>query len=155
MRYSLFALLVCAQVFAGDCPVNCPCHNSEANAQTAIVVTPAEKPRYSYTPAYSEHMKNGRPMLVLVGAEWCPSCMVMKNIVMPKVFEKGSMKGVLYAVIDTDASPDLAKKLIGNASIPQLVFYCKEHGQPVRKQLSGAQSVESVELLVRQSSQTP
>ena len=108
----------------------------------------AEKPRYAYAPAQVEHMKTSKPMLVLVGAEWCPACMVMKNTVMPQLISKGSMKGVLYAVVDIDVSPELAKKLIGNASIPQLVFYCKENGQAVRKQLSGAQSIESVEGLI-------
>ena len=43
----------------------------------------SDKP-LDYTSAYKKAMKGDKPLLVLVTAEWCPPCQVLKNDVLPK-----------------------------------------------------------------------
>ena len=37
----------------------------------------------SYAEAHKAMMETGRPMVILVGAEWCPACRTMKQDVTP------------------------------------------------------------------------
>ncbi len=43
----------------------------------------------SYADAYTASAETGKPMLVLIGADWCPHCVVMKNRVMPQLQQQG------------------------------------------------------------------
>ncbi len=87
----------------------------------------------------------GRPLVVLVGADWCPACQQMKQSVMPAVQQHGSLSHVAFAMVNTDRDGALAGQLMQGSSIPQLVMYVKTGAGWSRRQLTGAQSVTDVE----------
>ncbi|PHR96303.1 MAG: thiol reductase thioredoxin [Blastopirellula sp.] len=105
---------------------------------------------YDYAPAFKA-AEQGKPMLVLIGADWCPGCVSMKRSTMPALARAGKLKGVAYAEIDTDAQPELANKLMSGGSIPQLVLYRKTKKGWFRTRLIGAQSQGTVEALIKRA----
>ncbi len=99
-----------------------------------------------YATAFKQTEETGKPLVVLVGADWCPGCRTMKYSTLPEVEKKGALGKVAFAYVNTDADSALAGKLMKGGSIPQLVmFQKKSDGSWTRKQLTGAQSAGSVE----------
>ncbi len=92
--------------------------------------------------------KSGRPVLVLLGADWCPGCRVMKKTVMPKLARQGGLDKVEYAYLDVDLQPKLADKLLRGNSIPQLVELHKTADGWSGRHLIGAQTVTAVESFI-------
>ena len=62
--------------------------------------------------------KEGKPLLVLVGAEWCPGCRTMKNEMIPELQRGGGLKPVVFATVDTDEKPDLSQRLLRGVPYP-------------------------------------
>ena len=99
----------------------------------------------TYADAYKETQDNGKPLVILVGAEWCPACQSMKTSVLPELAAKGGLKDVAFACVNTDRDRDLANKLCEGNLIPQLVMYEKTADGWKLKRLIGGQSVSAVE----------
>src|SRR5947208_16852565 len=79
----------------------------------------------SYNAALQDAQKQQRPLLVLVGASWCPGCQTMKTRVIPSLAKRGGLKGVSFATVDTDAEAETAKQLMRGGSIPQLIVFSR------------------------------
>lgn len=109
----------------------------------------------SYAEAHKVHNDTGRPMVILVGAEWCPACVQMKNSVLPQVARRGLLKKVAFATVNTDHQGSLAKKLMQGGSIPQLIMYRKTKSGWSRKLLVGKQSPEQIEAFINQGLDAP
>ena len=107
----------------------------------------------SYNEAYRTTEDTGRPLVVMVGAEWCPGCVQMKHSVMPVVERNGGLKNVAYAYVNTDQQGPLAQKLMRGGSIPQLIVFRKTADGWKRDQLTGAHSPTEVESFIRARSQ--
>lgn len=81
-----------------------------------------------YASALWRHRADGRPLVVLVGAEWCAPCKVAERDSVPGLRELGH-----YAYVDVDREPRQAALVTGTPGplIPQLVVY--RHGRaPLR-----------------------
>ena len=113
--------------------------------QFSVVTSAAQ----SYGDAYQASADSGRPLLVMVGAEWCPGCVTMKQSVIPQVERNGALKEVAFAYVNTDQQGRLAKKLMRGGSIPQLIAFRKTRSGWQREQLTGAQSASAVESFIR------
>lgn len=98
----------------------------------------------TYTEAYHQSAKSGRPLVVMLGADWCPACVKLKTTIMPQVARKGGLAGVELAYVDVDKEPALAKQLVKGGSIPQLVRFEKGPKGWESKHMIGAQSVSKV-----------
>jgi thiol-disulfide isomerase/thioredoxin len=105
---------------------------------------------HKYADAYQQTTATGRPLVVLVGADWCPGCQTMKNSVIPQLQRQGSLNRVAFAYVNTDAERDLARKLMNGGSIPQLIMYRKTAKGWQRQQLTGAQSVGDTQVFLSQ-----
>ena len=105
----------------------------------------------TYDEAYKQAETNGQPILVLVGADWCPGCRTMKGGVLPKLQAGGKLKPVNFALVDTDESATLAAHLMRGNSIPQLIVYAKTEKGWHREQITGATSEEEVEQLIKRA----
>lgn len=103
-----------------------------------------------YKVAYQQMQDTGRPLVVLVGAEWCPHCVTMENSVMPQLARRGLLDKVAFSKVNTDRDGELARKLMRGGSIPQLVMYRKTADGWRRTGLIGGQSVEQVEAFIQQ-----
>src|SRR4051794_34003424 len=77
----------------------------------------------SYNAALQDAQKQQRPLLVLVGANWCPGCQTMKTRVLPSLARRGALRGVSFATVDTDTEVETAKQLMRGGSIPQLIVF--------------------------------
>jgi thiol-disulfide isomerase/thioredoxin len=99
----------------------------------------------NYADASKETVENGKPLVILVGAEWCPACRAMKTSVLPEVAAHGGLKSVAFACVNTDEQSALANKLCEGNLIPQLVMYEKTADGWKLKRLVGGQSVSAVE----------
>jgi thioredoxin-like negative regulator of GroEL len=107
----------------------------------------------SYTAAHKEMTETGRPLVVLVGADWCPACRQMKQSVIPQAKREGVLKDVSFAVVNTDNEPKIARGLMSGGSIPQLIVYHKSADGWKRRQLTGAQSLGTIESLVKEATE--
>ncbi len=105
----------------------------------------------SYEAAYKQAEVNGQPILVLVGADWCPGCRTMKGAVLPRMQQGGKLKSVNFALVNSDRHANLATHLMRGNSIPQLIVYAKTEQGWHREQITGATSEEAVEQLIRRA----
>lgn len=106
---------------------------------------------HSYSQAYREMKSDGQPLLILVGADWCPGCVTMKRSVMPRLESAGKLGGVHFAIVDVDADSGLAEQLMRGGTIPQLIVYSKTADGWHREQFTGAVHESSVEALIRRA----
>jgi len=122
----------------------------------ALLTSNATYSTQSYGTAFKAFQEEGRPMVVLVGADWCPGCRTMKSSNLPEAGRRGMLKDVSVAIVDVDQSRQLAGKLMSGNSIPQLVmFYKTESGATKRVQLTGAHSPQAIENFVNQAFHKP
>lgn len=109
-------------------------------------------PAKSYKEAYRDAQAGDKPLLILVSATWCPPCQVMKQTTIPQLMEKDAFKDFHYATVDLDKEEELARQLIGNRGLPQLIMFEKNDDKWVRRYLKGIQTVATVEAFVAQAS---
>jgi thioredoxin-like negative regulator of GroEL len=110
-----------------------------------------------YAEAYRQSQASGEPLLVLVGADWCPACRTMKTAVLPRLEQSGKLHRVNFAVVDLDQEDTLASQLMRGGTIPQLIVFARTADGWHREQITGATSEASVEALLvraRQAQQT-
>ncbi len=50
-------------------------------------------------------------MVVLVGSEWCPACVQMKQSVLPQLKKTDVFKQISYAEVDIDQERELGQQL--------------------------------------------
>lgn len=117
--------------------------------QAAILTTGAD----TYADAHRAASTDGRPLVVLVGAEWCPACRTMKEGVIPQAKQQGLLDQVAFAYVNTDREPKIARQLMKGGAIPQLVVYHKNGDRWTRTGLVGAQSLQTIESLVERALQ--
>ena len=102
----------------------------------------------SYADAYRQANENGQPLVVLVGAEWCQGCVVMKQGVIPNLFRRGKLRQVQYSTVNADEHPKLARSLMRGESIPQLIVFTKTTEGWRREQLVGQKAEEEVVAMI-------
>ena len=103
---------------------------------------------HTYAEAHKLASTEGRPLMVLVGADWCPACRTMKQSVMPQAERQGLLDRVAFAHVNTDHEPGIARSLMQGGAIPQLIVYRQTADGWRRTRLVGAQSISTIEALV-------
>jgi thioredoxin-like negative regulator of GroEL len=104
----------------------------------------------NYADAQKATVKSDKPMVVMVGADWCGPCQMMKKTILPQVREHGLFKKVAFAIVNFDRQRELAKKITGGGPIPQLIMFHKTKDGWATKKLVGSQSVEAVEQFIKE-----
>jgi thioredoxin-like negative regulator of GroEL len=103
----------------------------------------------SYQAALQDAQAKQRPLLVLIGANWCPGCQTMKTRVLPSLARRGELQAVSFATVDTDSEVETAKQLMRGGSIPQLIVFSRmADGRWHREQLTGEASESAVQSLI-------
>ncbi len=105
----------------------------------------------SYTEAYTASAETGKPMLVLIGADWCPHCVTMKNRVIPQLEKQGALKDVSYVALNSDHHPALARQMMQGGSIPQVVLFYRTADGWKRHRTVGAMSAGNLSSLLQQA----
>ncbi len=102
----------------------------------------------SYAKAHETTTKTGQPMVILVGAKWCPACVQMKESVVPELKKSGTLKQVSFAEVDLDRERELGRQLTKGGPIPQLLMYRKTKLGWRLRRIIGGQSVERVDRFI-------
>jgi thioredoxin-like negative regulator of GroEL len=105
----------------------------------------------TYADAHRETMETGRPLVVVVGADWCPACKVLNTTVIPQVRQRGLLRKVAFAVVNYDREQQLAAQLTENGPIPQILTYRRTADGWRMRRLIGAQSVDTVETFITEA----
>lgn len=106
----------------------------------------------AYSDALTQAKGRRQPLLVLVGATWCPACRTMEQQVLPRLNRQGDLAGVSLAKVDADRQPELARQLMRGSAIPQLIiFNQRPDGSWYRGQITGATSDAAVLSLIQQA----
>jgi thiol-disulfide isomerase/thioredoxin len=103
----------------------------------------------AYDEAYQLANDENRPLVVLIGADWCPACRTMKNATLPRLQRDGGLRDVAYAEVNTDQQSQLADRLLRGNSIPQLVIFYKDDGKWRSSRMIGARGEQEVQAAVR------
>ena len=119
-----------------------PENGSEVAAKNTV-------PQTDYATALQRSIATGRPLVVLLGADWCPACVQLKRTTLPQVARLGGLSGVEYAYIDVDRDQKLVGQLARANSIPQLIRFEKTKKGWQSDLLLGAQGVKKVESFIR------
>lgn len=115
----------------------------------AVVGTNDGKP-LKYEAAFKKADKEKKPLVILVGADWCASCQIMKRETMQPMQKDGQLDKVVVTYVDKDRNPELAEKLMKGPTLPQVIVYNKKDGKWKRFSLTGMQSKKRMkELLAR------
>ncbi len=107
-----------------------------------------------YATAYKETQESGRPLVVLVGAEWCPGCRQMKHSAIPELEKQGGLANVAFAYVNTDEDSRLASQLMQGSSIPQLILYHKTEDGWKRQRLIGARAPSEIQSFIEEATGT-
>jgi thioredoxin-like negative regulator of GroEL len=100
----------------------------------------------SYEEARRETTETGKPMVILVSAEWCGACQTMKDKAIPEVRDRGLLQKVSFAIVNMDNDRKLAQNLMGGSGpIPQLVMYRQNGDSWLRRKLVGGQTAKAIE----------
>ena len=94
----------------------------------------------TYTEGINSNLQTGRPLVVLVGADWCPHCRVMKQSTLPQVAQRGLLGKVAFAEVNSDHEGALASQLMEGGPIPQLIMYRKSGDGWQRTSLIGSRA---------------
>jgi thiol:disulfide interchange protein len=107
----------------------------------------------TYEAAYRKAQEERKPLVVLVGADWCPACKTMKADTIAPMSQAGELKEVVYTQLDKDAHPELANQVMQGKVLPQLVVFCESESGWKRFSLTGMQSERRVKELIRKASE--
>ena len=116
--------------------------------QASILAASPQAKTDEYSQAYLQASATGQPMMVLVGADWCPACVTMKSSVIPEIRRRGSLGKVAFAQVNTDRQSILANQLMTGGGIPQLILYYQAADGWKRIQVNGSVSAETVESFI-------
>ena len=111
----------------------------------------------NYTEAFEKSKKENKPLVVLISAKWCPSCVTMKSDTIEPMKKDGSFKNVVVTVVDVDVDKALVEELytINDKtkkqikSIPQIVIFSSPKDEPKQFGLIGLQKKSRVLELLR------
>ena len=104
-----------------------------------------------YAEAYKESVSEDKPLMVVVGAPWCPACNVLKQTTIEPMAETGELDDVSVALLDRDSNPELVKQLTkGEKMLPQIIMFTRtDKGKWQRNRLMGYQPKQPVRNLIR------
>ncbi|TWT54297.1 Thioredoxin [Rubripirellula amarantea] len=115
-------------------------------------VTSEQQLQQDYAEAYQQSVEQQKPLMVVVGAPWCPACNVLKETTITPMAQTGELDSVSLAVINRDDDPELVKQLTkGDKMLPQIIVFTQDNGQWKRRKLMGYQPKMPVRSLIRQA----
>jgi thioredoxin-like negative regulator of GroEL len=119
------------------------------------VLSSSQVERPSYEAAYRQAQKEHKPLLIVVGAEWCAACKTLKAQTIEPMQNSGKLENVIVTVVDKDLRPDLAEKLMDGKMLPQLVVFTEGPEGWKKFSVTGIQTEGRVkELLIKAASET-
>lgn len=104
-----------------------------------------------YDAAYRKAQEERKPLVVLVGADWCAACKTMKAETIKNMKSSGEFKEVVYTQVDKDEQPEIASQVMQGNTLPQIVVFCESEQGWKRFSLTGMQTDRRVKELIRKA----
>ena len=107
-------------------------------------VTSDQQLHQKYAEAYEQSVREQKPLMVVVGAPWCPACNVLKETTIKSMAKTGELDAVSLTMVNRDEDPELAQQLTkGERMLPQIIVYTPQQtGTWKRRKLTGYQLQE-------------
>lgn len=105
----------------------------------------------TYDWAHQQVTKTGQPMVILVGAKWCPACVEMKENVVPVIKRRGIFRKVVFAYVDLDQEKRLGRELTNQGPIPQMITFRRTDKGWVQSKIIGGRSAKAVEAFINET----
>lgn len=102
------------------CSVIVLCFLVLSNLAPALAM--GQKPKDEPVPGLDSVLGSGKPVVVKLGADWCPPCRAMKPII--KELAKEQAGKVIFLDLDIEQQRDLARRF-KISLIPTIIFYDK------------------------------
>ena len=102
----------------------------------------------TYAEAHRVTVETGKPLVVMIGTDWCRPCQTMKRMVLPRIRKRRFFKKIAFAIVNPDQDHELAEALTDGGPVPQLVMYRKTADGWMRRKLVGGHSEEDVEQFI-------
>ncbi len=161
MSLFLCAALVQAAFLAADPAAADKPQVAVANAESAAAANAADKvdpvkqkveneAEETYAEAHRVTLKTGKPLVVMVGADWCGPCQNMRRTILPRVREHGLFRKIAFAHVNVDRERELASQLTGGGAVPELIMFRKTKNGWLRRKMIGSHSVEEVENFINE-----
>ncbi len=114
-------------------------------------VTSEHEAKQTYAMAYEKSVSEKKPLVVVVSAQWCPACNVLKDTTIKSLEQTGELDDCSVVVVDRDADPELAKQLMADEKmVPQIIVFSQsDTGRWKRSKLTGFQPAQPVRSLIR------
>jgi thiol:disulfide interchange protein len=122
------------------------------NGPSEVASSESSEP-LNYEAAYRKAQEERKPLVVLVGADWCAACKTMKADTIVPMKRAGDLNEVVFTQLDKDAQPELANQVMQGKVLPQLVVFCESESGWKRFSLTGMQSERRVKELLRKASE--
>jgi thioredoxin-related protein len=82
----------------------------------------------TYGEAIQKSQQENKPLLVIVSANYCAPCQVLKRNVIKPMLDSGELKEVYVSYVEEEKDKELFDKLLGeNKSIPKIIIYHKKN----------------------------
>ncbi len=107
-----------------------------------------------YDAAYRKAQEEKKPLVILVGANWCAACRTMKSETILPMKGAGELREVVFTHVDKDIQPEIAQQVMQGNTLPQLVVFCEGEQGWKRFSLTGMQSERRVKELIRKAAET-
>jgi len=91
-----------------------------------------------YEAAVKKAEAENKPIIVVVGADWCQSCKVEKEFI-EQMKKEGDFKEMILVYVDKDREP-IAGQLMKGPILPQVIGFCKNGDGWKKYSLSGLSS---------------
>ena len=115
-------------------------------------LTSEQQLQLNYAEAYKNSVAQHKPLMVVVGAPWCPACQVLKETTIKQMAQTGELDSVSLTVINRDEEPEFVKELTGGEKmLPQIIVFTNERGRWKRDRLMGFQPKKPVRSLIRRA----
>ncbi|XZE36752.1 thioredoxin family protein [Pirellulaceae bacterium SH501] len=120
----------------------------DGSPSPALAVQGSKDKPLPYEVAYKKAQEEKKPLVVLVGADWCVACKTMKNDTIAPMTKSGQLKEVVFTQVDKDAQPELASQVMQGNTLPQIVVFCEDDKGWKRFSLTGMQTERRVKELI-------
>lgn len=106
-----------------------------------------------YATAYRQAQTGDKPLLVLVTAEWCAPCQMLKRTTLRDMMAKHGFKDFHFALVDVDRDPEAAK-LTENRPVPQFIVFERNGNTWNRRYSIGYHSLDELQAFLAPSIKT-
>lgn len=97
-----------------------------------------------YSQAYYSAGLAEKPMLVVIGADWCPACVDLTNNVIEPLAKSNKLKDINVVYLDFDKNPELCRQMMTGNTIPQTIMYRLKNGKWIKRQVTGRVSGDRI-----------